>query len=249
MSINIKLVISYDGRAYLGWQKTNMGLSIEEILQRKLEQILQHPIFLQAASRTDAGVHANGQVINFITSKTNIHLSRLQMSLNRLLPKDIIILSAEEMPLEFHPTIDCLEKEYRYFICYGTTQLPHYRFYSWHVPHSLDITAIQQALPSFMGLHNFAAFCNIKKTHRYKDFFRQVSSFTVCEIEKQRLEIRIKGKYFLYKMVRNLVGTLVDVGKRKIMPADIPYILEQGKRCIAGVTAPAHGLFLHRVYY
>ena len=115
---NIKLTIAYDGGNYLGWQKTSIGLSIEETLQITLEQIFQHPIVLQAASRTDAGVHADGQVVNFFTDKTKLSLDKLTFSLNKLLPKDIAILSIEEMAETFHPTLDCKGKEYWYQVCY-----------------------------------------------------------------------------------------------------------------------------------
>ena len=126
---NIKLTLAYDGAAYFGWQKTSVGPSIEEELQLVLEKVFQHSIILQAASRTDAGVHALGQVVNFFTEKPGLNFGVLKISLNRLLPKDIKIIDIKEMPLSFHPTVDCLYKEYRYFICFGAAQLPHHRLF------------------------------------------------------------------------------------------------------------------------
>lgn len=245
---NIKLVIAYDGRAYRGWQKTPMGPSIESTLQQQLEQILQHAVPLQAASRTDAGVHAQGQVVNFFTSK-QIDLGRLRISLNELLPKDIAVISVERMPPSFHPTLDSRGKEYRYYLCYGVTQLPHDRFYSWHYPHPLDINEIRQAASYFLGKHNFASFCNMRKNLHYKDTTREINQIHIQELDHQRLCIQLQGTHFLYKMVRNLVGTLVYVGRGKIKKEEIPSILHSENRTLAGVTAPAHGLWLHEVYY
>lgn len=249
MTQNIKLILAYDGRAYLGWQKTAMGPSIEATLQSAIEQILQHPTPLQAASRTDAGVHAQGQVVNFTTSKPLSALPRFQLSLNSLLPKDIVVLSTECMPLSFHPTLHCIGKEYRYFVCTGPTQLPQHRFYAWHVYDRLNLSLIRQALPFLVGEHNFAAFCNIKKNAHYTDYVRTVQTLELKELDEQRLSFHISGNHFLYKMVRNLVGTLIDIARGKITLDYLPSILQSYSRPRAGVTAPAHGLFLHQVFY
>ncbi len=246
---NIKLVIAYDGKDYLGWQKTRMGPSIEATLQQVIEQILQHPIHLQAASRTDAGVHATGQVVNFLTSKNFLDLSQFHLSLNCLLPKNIVVLAVDFMPVSFHPTLDCIGKEYRYYLCTGSIQLPHHRFYSWHIPYSLNLSHIQQALPLLRGKHNFAAFCNFKKNAHYTDYIREVHTLDLLELEDQRLCFRIKGNHFLYKMVRNLVGTLVYIGREKIAIEALADILLSQQRSQAGITAPAHGLFLHQIFY
>lgn len=246
---NIKLVIAYDGTAYLGWQKTRMGPSIEETLQGVIEQIVQHPAPLQAVSRTDAGVHAKGQVVNFLTSKTQLDLNKFCLSLNSLLPKDIVVLQAELAPASFHPTLDCIGKEYHYFICFGPTQLPENRFYSWHVPYNLNLDNMHQALPMLIGTHHFASFCNVKKNAHYTDDIREIRALDLLQIEKQRLCIRVSGNHFLYKMVRNLVGTLVDIGRGKMSPEHLPAILQSKSRPQAGVTAPAHGLFLYRAFY
>jgi tRNA pseudouridine38-40 synthase len=246
---NIKLILSYDGRAYLGWQKTRTGQSIEQTLQNVIEKIVQHPVHLQAASRTDAGVHANGQVVNFTTSKTHLDLERFCVSLNSLLPKDIVALRADWMPASFHPTLDSICKEYRYFICFGSKQLPHHRFYSWHVSHLLDLVAIREAIPLLIGRHNFAVFCNVKKNEHYKDYIREVQLLELIEIEEMRVYFRIRGNHFLYKMVRNIIGTLIDIGRGKIALQTLSSILESQSRPQAGVTAPAHGLFLYEVCY
>lgn len=246
---NIKLVIAYDGSAYLGWQKTKEGPSIEESLQDLLEQILQEKISLQAASRTDAGVHAQGQVVNFFSSNTAIDLPRLQYSLNCLLPRDIVVRSIQHVPDDFHPTLHCVGKEYRYTICNSSMQLPHHRFYSWHCPFELNLEAMRHALNILIGTHDFSAFCNVKKNASYEDHIREVKSISIVNLPENRLEVHVTGNHFLYKMVRNIVGTLVYVGKGMLTVESIAQLLIDRDRTHAGITAPAHGLSLHQVYY
>ena len=161
---NIKLIIAYDGTSYLGWQKTAMGLSIEETLENILSLILQHPVALQAASRTDAGVHAHGQVVNFLTQNQNFELRRLQISLNQLLPPEIVVLEASEEALDFHPTLNCKEKEYWYFLCKGAVQMPEHRLYSWHCPKLQHLSELRQAAHFFVGKHNFSAFLQLQES-------------------------------------------------------------------------------------
>lgn len=249
MTCNIKLTVAYDGTNYLGWQKTKTGPSIEDSLLKALQQILQEEISLQAASRTDAGVHAEGQIVNFITNRTDITLDRLRYSLNCLLTSDISVLSAEQVPLDFHPTLDCTGKEYHYTICNTAVQLPPYRLYSWHVPYTLDYAAMQQASEMLTGTHNFESFCNFRKQSQYENYTRTVTRITLLRLPEGRLKIEVCGNNFLYKMVRNIVGTLIDVGRDKILVDAIPAILKSGDRKQSGVTAPAHGLSLFRVHY
>lgn len=249
MQQNIKLVIAYDGTNYLGWQKTNTGPSIEEALQRIIEQVLQEPVTLQAAGRTDAGVHANGQVANFHTTKTKLSLELFKYSLNCLLPKDIVIREIEHVKDEFHPTTDSIGKEYRYTFCNSETQLPQYRYYSWHCPNKLDFDAMHLASRSMIGEHDFSALCNVKKNATYENHVREVTQIRFLEISDDRYVISVNGNHFLYKMVRNIVGTLIYVGRGILKPEAIAGILQNRDRTLAGVTAPAHGLSLHRVFY
>lgn len=249
MRRNIKLLLTYDGRRYFGWQKTKTGPSIEEILQTTLETILREPIELQAASRTDAGVHARGQVVNFFTINQNVTETRLKRSLNGLLPPDIRILRINEMPSDFHPTLDCIKKEYRYSVCFSPVQLPQNRFYEWHYPYNLDIEVMNRAAEMIVGKRDFTAFCNAKKNGAVTDFIREVNSVSVEETTPHHLGIAIQGPRFLYKMVRNIVGTLVYVGRGKRSLEDIPLIFRENDRALAGMTAPAHGLTLHEIFY
>lgn len=247
--MNIKLIIAYEGTAYLGWQRTPFGPSVEETLKRILEKILQHEVILQAASRTDAGVHAQGQVVNFFTTKTNISIGRLQYSLNKLLTPDIVILEVSKENCDFHPTLDCKQKEYHYFICYDAVQLPAHRLYSWHCPRMHLIAEMYEATKFFVGTHNFSALCNFKKHQHYESFVREVHAIEIEELPQKRLVLKISGKNFLYKMVRNIVGVLAYVGMGRLASTHIPRILSSQDRNQASFTAPAHGLFLHKVHY
>lgn len=271
---NIKLILAYDGNNYLGWQdvkrgsatlsamgesrqlsysshpkKLCEGTSIEAELRKVLQQILQQPIKLQAASRTDAGVHARRQVVNFFADLRGIELSKLWVSLNALLPGAIAVTSIEEVCADFHPTLDCAYKEYRYYICNSSWQYPEYRYTSWHIPHPLDCQQMQEAAKQFIGRHDFSAFTNVKKNESYSDHIRTILDLSVEMLEQQRFCIRTKGVSFLYKMVRNIVGTMIYVGRGIISIPKIEDIFANKNRCNAGVTAPAHGLFLHDVVY
>lgn len=245
---NIKLIIAYDGTRYYGWQQTRMGPSIENELRGVLSQILQENVQLQAASRTDAGVHASGQVANFFTSRT-IDLQRLKTSVNRMLPKDIALLDIAEAPAGFHPTLDCRSKEYHYYLCYDQHQMPQQRHFSWHYSCPLDLPAMQAAAQLLLGQHDFSSFCNFRKNQHYEHYVRQLFKLEITQFEPKRLRFEIKGNHFLYKMVRNLVGTLAYVGAHKIPSREIPSILESRTRIAAGITAPAHGLFLYSVNF
>lgn len=247
--INIKLVIAYDGTEYLGWQKTFSGPSIEASLRQIIEQILQEPIKLQAASRTDAGVHARGQTVNFFTKHINLDVHRFQFSLNSLLPKDIVVIKTEIAPQNFHPTINCSGKEYRYFICNSPIQYPEYRNFSWHVHQELHVSLMEQAAQILTGEHDFSAFCNAKKNEAYVHHIRSLEKIEIQLLEEKRFCIKMLGNHFLYKMARNIAGTLVDIGRGKILLDDLKDILEKQDRRKAGITAPAHGLTLFRILY
>lgn len=246
---NIKLIVAYEGTRYLGWQKTPFGPSIENSLQETIEKVLQEKVQLQAAGRTDAGVHACGQVVNFFCRKNVENLKSFQISLNGLLPKDIIIVDASHAPLSFHPTLDCISKEYRYSICNTPFQFPEFRHYSWHVFQPLDDALMKEAAALLIGEHDFSSFCNAKKNESYSHHIRRVEEIEMHFIADQRFYIKMRGNHFLYKMARNIAGTLVDVGRGKLTVGDVSRILKGHDRKIAGVTAPAHGLNLFRVFY
>lgn len=238
MKKNIALTIAYDGTSFYGWQETKEGPSIEGHLKEALERILQHPVELQAASRTDRGVHAQGQVVNFFTPK---ELSLL--SINALLPKEIRVCDLKEENDAFHPTLDAVGKEYHYRICLGPVQQPSLRQISWHVPHKLDVEKMKKAAKYLEGTHDFSAFCT---GERRFDATRTLDKVSIFE-DKDGLLIVVRGDSFLYKMVRTLVGTLVHIGRGKI--ENIEQVLQSKERVEAGEAAPAHGLVLKKVFY
>jgi tRNA pseudouridine38-40 synthase len=249
LSVNHKLLVAYDGTNYFGWQKTKSGPSIEETLEKSLEQILQEKITLQAASRTDRGVHATGQVVDFHTTKPITDYSKFLIGANALLPPDIAVLEAEEAQPEFHPTLNVVSKTYEYAICYGRVQLPQHRLYSWHFHYPLDLAKMREAATKLEGTRDFSAFCNQKNNEEYENHIRTVHSIIIEPSEKDRLLIRITGNHFLYKMVRNIVGTLAYVGCGKMTAEDVEKVLGLHDRTLAGVTAPAQGLTLSHVTY
>lgn len=235
---NIVLTVAYDGTTFFGWQKTEEGPSIEGHLKKALEQIVQHPVELQAASRTDRGVHAEGQVVNFFTEK-EISL----LSINALLPKEIRVCRLQEESDTFHPTLDVLSKEYHYKVCLGPVQQPSRRHLSWHVPHELDLARMKEAAALLEGMHDFSAFCT--KVKRF-DAIRTLEKMRIFE-DGDALLFVVRGDNFLYKMVRTLVGSLIHVGRGKL--TDLGAVLHSRERVEAGMTAPAHGLSLKKVFY
>lgn len=247
MQYNIKLHLAYDGSCYFGWQKTEAGPSVESELEQVLQTILQHPVTLQAASRTDAGVHAQDQVVNFYTTQQKGTDEKLLNSLNQLLPKDIRVYDLQRMPFSFHPTLDCVSKEYHYHLSTEAYLSPFKRYFTWHFPKKLDVALMREAAKLLLGKQDFQAFTNTRKPP-HQDMFREIFSIHILE-QGADLCIQIQGDHFLYKMVRNIVGTLCYIGCHKLSLEDLPRILEHKKRALAGITAPACGLVLKKVYY
>lgn len=244
MSRNYQCIIAYQGTPYFGFKKTKMGPSVEEMLEQCLVQILQHPIRVQGASLTDRGVHADGQVIHFFSDKVK-DANKLLASLRALLPATIVPLEIALVDNSFHPSLDAKYKTYHYSLCNSPFQMPQFREFSWHWPYPLDLEKMEKAAQILLGKHDFSAFSNA----RYEDANRHLMQIRLKPLEENRLEIQVEGDRFLYKMVRNLVGTLVYVGMGKIPLESIQEILEKRDRRLSGVTAPAHGLTLKRVYY
>lgn len=232
-----KAILCYDGTRYYGWQETVTGPSIQEELKKALHQITGETHTPEAASRTDRGVHARGQVVQFalVTPKDPMKLLR---GLNAVLPSDIRVL--ELVHQEFHPTLDATQKEYHYQLQLGPVYDPMTRLYAWHIHHDLDQNKMERAMQDLIGTHDFTAFANEPE----KD-----PICTIASIEYKADRFVVRGNRFLYKMVRNLVGTLVYIGMGKISSDSIPKILESRDRKQAGITAPAHGLYLHQVFY
>ncbi len=243
------MIVAYDGGAYSGWQDNGQIHSIEKALRLAIEQVLRHPVILQAASRTDTGVHAEGQVVNFFTPRDNLPLEALRESIQALAPSCVVIVKLWEADPTFHPTLDNLGKEYHYHLCYDRIQMPLRRHWEWHYPGHLEIQAMREASQFLVGTHDFRAFCNSRKTSQYESYVRTLSRISIEQPESKRLRIEVEGSSFLFRMARNLVGALVYVGCGKLSVDDVPRIIASQDRKQAGMTAPAHGLTLKRVFY
>lgn len=242
--MSFKAILSYDGTHYFGWQKTKTGPSIQEELEKAIFRIANEQSLPEAASRTDRGVHAEGQAVHFQLKK-EFEPHRLQRGLNAVLPPDIRVVSLESAPPDFHPTLQASAKEYHYRLSTGSIHDPMRRRYAWHVPNPLDLSAMAEASQDLLGRHDFTSLANEAEKNPYC-FLEKIGIDT---LNPGLLQIRLLGDRFLYKMARNLVGTLVYIGCGKLPSDSIPQILASLDRKKAGITAPAHGLYLHQVFY
>lgn len=243
---NIKLVIEYDGKEFNGWQKQPNKLNIQGEIEKAIERITNEKVDLTASGRTDAGVHALGQVANFKTN-ASIPIEKIPIALNTNLKKAILIKSAEEVEERFHSRLNCKRKTYRYVINnskYGTAI---YRNLETHIPMKLDINKMQEAVKYFEGEHDFKAFKASGTSS--KSSVRTIYKAEVIDAGNERIYIELTGNGFLYNMVRIISGTLVDVGLGKIQPKDIQEIIKLEKRENAGKTLPPQGLYLLKVEY
>ncbi|MCP5461815.1 MAG: tRNA pseudouridine(38-40) synthase TruA [bacterium] len=241
-----KIHIKYDGSAYCGWQIQPNGISIQHVIETVLSRLANQPVRIHGAGRTDAGVHALDQVAHF-QADTNLDATAFQKGLNGLLPSDIIATSVRECSSEFHARYSACGKYYLYIVQNGMLRSLILRNYSAYSQCFLDIQAMHNAAQSFVGTHNFKPFsANAGREHeRYERTIHQV----LIESHPPFIIFHVLGQSFLYKMVRLMVGTLLDVGRGKIPPDTIANILSTGDTLLVGTTAPAHGLFLKKVYY
>ena len=244
---NIKLVIEYDGSAFHGWQKqSNTSETIQQILEEKISIITQEKTKLMSSGRTDAGVHAVNQVANFKTSSA-IPTGNLMLGINSLLPQDIVIKSVEDVDLEFHSRYSAKSKVYFYQILNRRARAGLYRNYSWHIRDRLNIETMQEAASFILGQHDFSSFCAANSDTEGTE--REVIDLGFQRCPDDFIRFTIEATGFLKYMVRNIVGTLVYVGRGKFTPADFKKILDAKDRTQAGPTAPAQGLFLKEVKY
>ncbi|MEE0775463.1 MAG: tRNA pseudouridine(38-40) synthase TruA [Bacillota bacterium] len=241
----IKLTIAYDGTAYCGYQVQPNGVSVSSALQAAVEKIAGHPVSLMAASRTDAGVHATGQVATFFL-EGSIPVERIPQALHGILPKDVVVWRAEEVPPEFHCRHDAVGKHYRYTLRNHVICMPFDRHFVWHYPPPLNVAKMEEAVPHLVGERDFRAFT---AAHSGKtDFVRRLDAI---EIQKHGDDIIFDfwGQGFLYKMVRSITGFLVDVGRGFLLPETAKTAIETGNRSLLGLTAPPQGLNLVKIYY
>lgn len=241
----VKLVVAYDGTNYHGWQIQPNEISVEEILNEKLSQLTGEEIKVIGASRTDAGVHAMGNVAVFDT-ESRIPGEKFSYALNQRLPEDIRIQSSEEVAAEFHPRhCDC-RKTYRYQILNSEFPIPTERLYAHFIYYDLNLKAMRQAAQYLIGEHDFKSFCSTKTS--VTDTVRTIYDVKVVK-EDHMISIFVQGNGFLYNMVRIIAGTLIEVGLGRKQPGEIKEMLEQKDRQIAGPTAPAKGLALMKIEY
>lgn len=268
----IKLTVAYDGTNYSGWQIQSNACTIEAVLDKAIEQVTGEKVHVIGASRTDAGVHAMGNVAVFDTA-SSIPGERWAYAINRYMPEDVTVMESREVSSEFHPRHCNTEKTYEYTILNTEFSVPQLRNFSWHVQGDLNLYAMRQAAGYLVGEHDFKSFCCVKT--QAESTVRTVYSIEV-EIKNgigsetqsteasaaeayeaaypasarcKLVKIRITGNGFLYNMVRIIAGTLVQVGKGRISPEKISEMLEICDRTAAGQTAPPQGLMLLNINY
>ena len=242
---NIKLTIEYDGKSYNGWQKQPTKLNIQGTIEQAIKQITGEDVELNASGRTDAGVHALGQVANFKTN-SQIPIEKFAIAINSKLKRSIVIKKAEEVDERFHSRLSCKKKTYRYIINNSPEGTAIYRNLETHIPQKLDLSQMKKAIKYFEGEHDFKAFKASGTSS--KSSVRTIYKADIYQ-ENEKIFIEITGNGFLYNMVRIIVGTLVEVGLGKIKPERIIDIIQQGKRENAGKTFPPNGLYLLKVMY
>lgn len=236
----VRLTVAYDGTNYHGWQIQNNGITIEGELNRCLTELLQEPIMVIGASRTDSGVHALGNIAVFDTVN-RMPAEKISYALNQRLPEDIRIQKSEEVAIDWHPRHCESRKTYEYRIYRGQFPLPTKRLYSLFSYHEYDVDKMRKAAAYLEGEHDFKSFCQTGA--QVESTVRTVYSVDVEE-QGRDLVIRVCGSGFLYNMVRIIAGTLMEIGQGKREPEDIERILRARNREAAGPTAPAHGLML-----
>lgn len=241
----LKLLLEYSGTRYHGWQFQPNVVTLQGTLEACLARLTNGPVRLHAAGRTDAGVHALGQVVHFDTAST-IALPALVRGANSLLPGDIVVRTAEDVPMDFHARYSARRKTYAYVVHHHSIPSALRAPYAWHVPQPLALPAMRAAARVLLGRHDFSAFRAASCTARHS--WRCLFCLRIAR-HAERLVFVLSADGFLQHMARSIVGTLVAIGRAQI-PADaIATLLQSGRRQDAGPTAPAHGLFLVRVLY
>lgn len=249
---NIKLTLEYDGTHFNGWQiQPSHKRTIQGEIEKALKAIFKKKIRLTGSGRTDSGVHALGQVANFKTT-SSLSTAEILKALNANLPEDIVVLKAEEVTLKFHAQYSVKRKTYRYSILNRPTRSAVQRHFCLHVPHKLNLTAMRSEGRSLAGRQDFRSFMAMNPAERHtikgKDTVRTISKLNIQK-KGAYLYIELEANGFLYKMVRNIVGTLLAVGSGKLPKGSVRKILKEKNRMCAPATAPAKGLCLLKVNY
>lgn len=241
-----KLIIAYDGTNYSGWQVQENAMSIQSLIQKALQTALRHPLDLTGSGRTDAGVHALGQTAHF-DSDIPFDPLRLRLSLNAILPPDIRILEIHPVDFDFHARYSATGKIYHYHLHLDPISNPFTKLYRCPVFNPFDIEKLKIGTLQFLGTHDFTSFANVKEEAQ-TDPVRTIERLDIVE-ENGGLRLEFEGDGFLYKMVRNITGTLLRIAAGQIDPNEISQIFSARDRRKSGPAAPAKGLFLMKVIY
>jgi tRNA pseudouridine38-40 synthase len=241
-----KCIISYDGSGFSGYQVQPNKRTVQSQIEAVLAKIHKgSDVKIAASGRTDAGVHAKGQVIHF-DSPLSLPAEKWELAINSMLPEDISVISVEKADSTFHARYDASGKEYRYFLYQSQKRDPFQRNYAFHYPFPLNLALMRKASIYLLGTHDFSSFCSART--EVEDKVRTIETIEILQ-DGERISFRFIGNGFLYNMVRILVGTLIEVGSGKRQPEEIVEILEKKDRRYAGKTAPGQGLYLWKVFY
>lgn len=243
---NIRLLVEYEGTDYAGWQAQKNGPSIQGSIVEAVKRLTGEETTVNGASRTDAGVHAYGQVACFNTASA-IPPANFRSGLNMFLPDDIVVKEAVDVPLDFDPRRRSLGKTYVYRVLNRPYPSSLLRRFAWHVARPLDIELMRDAAVHMIGEKDFTSLRSVESDALHS--MREVRSIDISAKDGELIEFEVKGNAFLRHMVRIMVGTLVDVGRGRITAGDIPSIIDDKDRRSAGMTAPPHGLTLMKVDY
>lgn len=261
MTYRYKMTLAYDGHRYRGWQRLGDDLKTETIqgkLEAALSRLLNETIEIEGAGRTDAGVHALGQVATFSAVKV-LDTAQLQKDMNFYLPEDLSVLSLEQVHPSFHARYAAVSKTYLYKILNSEIPDPFSRRYSLYLEEPLDLTAMKKAAQGFVGEHDFTAFTTAKS--KKKSMVRRITALEIAEMPllntdgiqspagASRIEIRITANGFLHNMARKITGTLIEIGLGRVSVDRVRQMLESGDRRLSSELAPAHGLYLESVHY
>lgn len=241
----IQITVAYDGTRYSGWQIQKNGITVEEVLNGALSKLLAEPIQVIGASRTDAGVHAMGNVAVFDTD-TRIPAEKICYAVNGLLPEDIRVIDSAEAAPNFHPRKTNSRKTYEYRIWNSRFEMPFYRFISYHVHIPLDVEKMRKAAAYLVGEHDFASFCS--SGSHVEDTIRTIYQLSIDK-DGDMIVIRVTGNGFLYNMVRIIAGTLIEVGNGRFRPEEAGEMLRARDRSKAGRKVPARGLCLRELVF
>jgi tRNA pseudouridine38-40 synthase len=243
---NIRLTLAYDGTEFSGWQVQNNARTVQGDIEEALRRMHDHPVRIQGAGRTDSGVHASGQVGNFFSDLDSIEPARWYIALNSYLPPDVRAMDSREAPAKFNAKSNARQRVYRYFIYTGSVGLPHLRLYCWKIRWQPELRALNALASVFLGEHDFTTFAAAGDVSKSK--VRRVD--TACFFpEGPFICFKVAASSFVWKMVRSMLGTILECEQKALPPAALADALKAQDRSQAGMSAPARGLFLERVMY